>query len=54
MLSIENKQFFIAGGINFELTNITSNCCIYDSSSHMIKKVANMNQPRYTHAALYL
>jgi hypothetical protein len=53
MISIENKQYFISGGINFDLTNITSSCSIYDSTTHTIKKLSNMNQPRYTHAALY-
>ena len=54
MLDIGNKKYLISGGIDFTLKDITSQCYIYDSSSHSVEKISNMNQPRYTHAALYV
>lgn len=52
MLDLGQKEYFISGGMNFSFNDITDNCFIYNSTTHAIKKVANMNQARYTHAAL--
>ena len=52
MLDIGDKKYLISGGIDFTLKDITDNCFIYDVNSHKTNKIANMNQARYTHAAI--
>lgn len=51
MLELQNKEFLISGGINFVLNDITSDVYLYSPTQHAVKKMAGMNQPRYTHAS---
>ena len=52
MLEIDNKHFFISGGISNSMNHISSDSYMYDSSNHSIKSMGKMNQARYTHAAI--
>lgn len=54
MIDMGNKKYVISGGIDYTLKDITSQCFIYDVNNHSIQKIANMLQPRYTHAALFI
>jgi len=53
MLEYEAGKFVISGGINYDLTDITTEVFIYDSMEHSVRQLAAMNQPRYTHASLF-
>ena len=52
MLDINHKNYLISGGIDFSLKDITNHCFIYNSVNHTVKQIAQMNQARYTQAAL--
>lgn len=53
MIDLGHKEYFISGGMNFTLNDISDNCYLYSSTTHTVKKLASMNQPRYTHASLF-
>jgi len=54
MLEVQTNIFFISGGIDFSLKDITNRCFIYDANTHKAQTVASMVQPRYTHSSVHI
>lgn len=55
MTQIPNHShiYIITGGINYKLDNIYDSTYLFDIKNNKIYKVAELNQARYTHSAIY-
>lgn len=53
-IKLEKDEYFISGGINHDLTEITNKTFTFHALSHSIKVISPMKQPRYTHSSIYV
>lgn len=53
MISIGESEYFISGGINIALNNISPDCFIFNMKKCSVQKIEKMFQARYTHSSLY-